>query len=133
MNKSKTTTPATRVVGSASSSTQTCTLPKTARAGITTTNVKIAKQRGTAASNSNLTTETTMTTNFPTIGSAVLYLNSLHYGEFLDRLNVVARHDPEWIRNIADITMAFDWENEDEKKLMLKWTLKEKYVTAVNA
>jgi len=71
--------------------------------------------------------------NFPTIGSAVLYLNSLHYGEFLDRLNVVARHDPEWIRNIADITMAFDWENEDEKKLMFKWSLKEKYVNAVNS
>ena len=78
-------------------------------------------------------TEKTMTTNFPTIGSAVLYLNSLHYGEFLDRLNVVSRHDPEWIRNIADIMMAFDWENEDEKKLMVKWTLKEKYVTAVNS
>ena len=71
--------------------------------------------------------------NFPTIGSAVLYLNGFHHGEFLDRLNVVARHDPEWIRNIADITMAFDWENEDEKKLMFKWTLKEKYVTAINA
>ena len=129
MNKSKNTTTATSVVGSVSSSTR----KATARTGTTTTSVKIAKQRGTSASNSNLTTETTMTTNFPTIGSAVLYLNSLHYGEFLDRLNVVARHDPEWIRNIADITMAFDWENEDEKKLMLKWTLKEKYVTAVNA
>ena len=129
MNKSKTTTPATSVVESVSSSTR----KATAKTGTTTTNVKIAKQRGTSALNSNPTTETTMTTNFPTIGSAVLYLNSLHYGEFLDRLNVVARHDPEWIRNIADITMAFDWENEDEKKLMLKWTLKEKYVTAVNA
>ena len=129
MNKSETTTPATSVVESASSSARTAT----ARTGTTTTNVNIAKQRGTSALNSNPTTETTMTTNFPTIGSAVLYLNSLHYGEFLDRLNVVARHDPEWIRNIADITMAFDWENEDEKKLMLKWTLKEKYVTAVNA
>ena len=83
--------------------------------------------------NSNPLTEKTMTTNFPTIGSAVLYLNSLHHGELLDRLNVVARHDPEWIRNIADITMAFDWPNEDEKRLMFKWSLKEKYVTAVNA
>jgi hypothetical protein len=71
--------------------------------------------------------------NFPTIGSAVLYLNSFHHGELLDRLNVVSRHDPDWIRNIADIMMAFDWENEDEKKLMFKWSLKEKYVTAVNA
>ena len=70
---------------------------------------------------------------FPFIGSAVLYLNSFHHGELLDRLNVVSRHDPDWIRNIADIMMAFDWENEDEKKLMFKWSLKEKYVTAVNA
>ena len=129
MNKSKTTTPATSVVESASSSAR----KATARTGTTTTNVKIAKQRGTSALNSNPTTETTMTTNFPTIGSAVLYLNGLHYGELLDRLNVVARHDPEWIRNIADIMMAFDWENEEEKKLMFKWSLKEKYVTAVNA
>jgi|TARA_Y100000015_G_scaffold3823_1_gene3517 uncharacterized protein (DUF2249 family) len=74
-----------------------------------------------------------MTTNFPFIGSAVLYLNGFHHGELLDRLNVVARHDPEWIRNIADITMAFDWENEEEKKLMLKWSIKEKYVNAVNS
>ena len=129
MTKSETTTPATSVVESVSSSARTTT----ARTGTTTTSVKIAKQRGTSASNSSPLTETTMTTNFPTIGSAVLYLNSLHYGEFLDRLNVVARHDPEWIRNIADIMMAFDWENEDEKKLMFKWSLKEKYVTAVNA
>ena len=129
MNKSETTTPATSVVESVSSS----ALTTTARTGTTTTSVKIARQRGTSASNSSPSTETTMTTNFPTIGSAVLYLNSLHYGEFLDRLNVVSRHDPEWIRNIADIMMAFDWPNEEEKKLMFKWSLKEKYVTAVNA
>ena len=127
------TTPATSVVESASSSTQRCTLPKTARAGTTTTNVKIAKQRGTSALNSHPTNEPMTESNFPTIGSAVLYLNSLHYGEFLDRLNVVSRHDPDWIRNIADIMMEFDWPNEDEKKLMFKWSLKEKYVTAVNA
>ena len=129
MTKSETTTPATSVVASASSSTRTTT----ARTGTMTTSVKIAKQRGSSALNSNPSTETTMTTNFPTIGSAVLYLNSLHYGEFLDRLNVVARHDPEWIRNIADIMMEFDWHSEKEKKLMFKWSLKEKYVTAVNS
>ena len=71
--------------------------------------------------------------NFPTIGSAVLYLNSFHHGELLGRLNVVSRHDPDWIRNIADITMAFDWESEEEKKLMLKWSIKEKFTQAVNA
>ena len=129
MNKSKTTTPATSVVESVSSSTR----KATERTGTTTTNVKLAKQRGTSALNSHPTSEPMTKSNFPTIGSAVLYLNSLHYGEFLDRLNVVSRHDPEWIRNIADIMMTFDWENEDEKKLMFKWSLKEKYVTAVNA
>ena len=71
--------------------------------------------------------------NFPTLGSAVLHLSGYHHGEFLDRLNVVARHDPEWVRNIADITMAFDWESEEEKKMMLKWSLREKFTQAVNA
>ena len=131
MNKSETTTPATSVVESVSSSTRTTT----ASTGTMTTSVNLAKRRGTSALNSSPTTEpmTLDKSNFPTIGSAVLYLNSLHYGEFLDRLNVVSRHDPEWIRNIADITMAFDWESEEEKKLMLKWCIKEKYVTAVNS
>ena len=76
----------------------------------------------------------TMTeSNFPTIGSAVLYLNGWHHGEFLDRLNVVSRHDPEWIRNIADTMMMFDWEDEETKRSMFKWSLKEKYVIAVNS
>jgi hypothetical protein len=71
--------------------------------------------------------------NFPTLGSAVLHLSGYHHGEFLDRLNVVARHDPEWVRNIADIMMAFDWQSEEEKKMMLKWSLREKFTQAVNA
>lgn len=129
MSKSETTTPATSVVESASSSARTAT----ARSGTTTTSVKIAKQRGPSPSNSPQSAGIMTESNFPTIGSAVLYLNSLHYGEFLDRLNVVSRHDPEWIRNIADITMAFDWESEEEKKRMLKWSIKEKYVIAVNS
>ena len=129
MNKSETTTPATSVVESVSSSARTTT----ASTGTTTTSVKIARQRGTSASNSSPLTETTMTTNFPFIGSAVLHLNGYHHGELLDRLNVVARHDPEWIRNIADIMMTFDWESEEEKKVMLKWSINEKYVTAVNS
>lgn len=123
------TTPATSVAAKASFSARTAT----ERRGTTTTNVKIARQRGSSVLNSHPTNEPMTESNFPTIGSAVLYLNGFHYGEYLDRLNVVSRHDPEWIRNIADIMMAFDWENEDEKKLMFKWSLKEKYVTAVNA
>jgi len=58
----------------------------------------------------------------------VLYLNGWHHGEFLDRLNTVSRHDPEWIRNIADTMMMFDWEDEETKRSMFKWSLKEKYV-----
>lgn len=135
MTQSKTTTPATSVEAKASSSNRkrSATACKAPLSGFTTTNVKIAKQRGTSPSNSPQSAGTMTESNFPTIGSAVLYLNSLHYGEFLDRLNVVSRHDPEWIRNIADITMAFDWESEEEKKRMLKWSIKEKYVIAVNS
>lgn len=72
-------------------------------------------------------------THFPTLGSAVLHLNGYHHGEFLDRLNAVSRHDPEWVRNIADIMVSFDWESEEEKKRMLKWSLKEKFTQAMNA
>ena len=131
MTQSKTTTPATNVVESASSSTRTTT----AKTGTTTTSVKIAKQRGASASNSPqpLETMTLDKSNFPTIGSAVLYLNGWHYGEFLDRLNVVSRHDPEWIRNIADTMMMFDFEDEETKRSMFQWSLKEKYVIAVNS
>lgn len=82
---------------------------------------------------SNFKIQTMTKSNFPFIGSAILYLNGFHHGELLDRLNVVSRHDPEWIRNIADIMMAFDWESEEEKKRMLKWSIKEKYVIAVNS
>ena len=82
---------------------------------------------------SNFKLQTMTKSNFPFIGSAVLYLNGFHHGELLDRLNVVSRHDPEWIRNIADIMMTFDWESEEEKKRMLKWSIKEKYVIAVNS
>ena len=71
--------------------------------------------------------------NFPFIGSAVLHLSKYHHGEYLDRLNAVARHDPEWVRNIADIMMSFDWQSEDEKKLMLKWSIQEKFTQTVNA
>ena len=129
MTHSQITTPATSVVESASFSTH----KTTGRTGSTTTNVKIARQLGASSLNSHPTIEPMTKSNFPTIGSAVLYLNGFHYGEFLDRLNVVSRHDPEWIRNIADIMMSFDWPNEDEKKLMFKWSLQERYVTAVNS
>ena len=102
MTKSETTTPATSVVESASSSTRTTT----AIAGITTTNVKIAKQRGTSALNSNPTTETTMTIdNFfaKPVGAAVLFLNGFQSGKRLNDLNRCARLVPDDVKGMASI------------------------------
>ena len=102
MNKSKTTTPATSVVESASSSARTAT----ARTGTTTTNVNIAKQRGTSASNSNPTTETTMTIdNFfgKPVGAAVLFLNAFHFGGRINDLNRCARLVPDDVKGMASM------------------------------
>ena len=105
MNKSKTTTPATSVVESVSSSTRKATV----RTGITTTNVKIAKQRGTSALNSNPTTETTMTIdNFfgKPVGAAVLFLNDFHFGKRLNDLNRCARLVPDDVKGYASIVAS---------------------------
>ena len=104
MNKSKTTTPATSVVESVSSSTQTTT----AQTGTTTTSVKIAKQRGTSALNSNPSTETTMSVNFydQPVGRAVLYLNGFHFGEFISKLNKAARLVPDQVQGYASIVAS---------------------------
>lgn len=72
-------------------------------------------------------------TNFPTLGSAVLHLSKYHHGEHLDRLNTLARQDPEWVRNVADIMVSYDGHSEEEKKMILKWSIKEKFTQAVNA
>ena len=105
MSKSKTTTPATSVVESASSSTRNTT----ARTGTTTTNVKIARQRGTSALNSNPSAETTMTIdNFfgKPVGAAVLFLNKFHFGEFLPKLNRAARLVPDDVKGYASIVAS---------------------------
>ena len=102
MSKSKTTTPATSVVESVSSSTR----KATARTGTTTTSVKIAKQRGTSALNSNPTTETTMTIdNFfgKPVGSAVLFLNGFQFGKRLNDLNRCARLVPDDVKGMASM------------------------------
>ena len=81
------TTPATSVEAKASSSNpkKSATASTEPHSGFTTTNVKIAKQRGKSTLNSLQSAGTMTESNFPTIGSAVLYLNSLHYGEYPDR------------------------------------------------
>ena len=102
MSKSETTTPATSVVESASSSTRTTT----ASTGITTTSVKIARPRGTSASNSNPTTEPTMTIdNFfgKPVGAAVLFLNDFHFGKRLNDLNRCARLVPDDVKGFASM------------------------------
>ncbi len=102
MNKSETTTPATSVAAKASSSTRTAT----ARTGTTTTSVKIAKQRGVSALNSNPTTETTMTIdNFfaKPVGAAVLFLNGFQSGKRLNDLNRCARLVPDDVKGMASM------------------------------
>ena len=102
MNKSETTTPATSVVESVYSSTR----KATARTGTTTTSVKIAKQRGTSALNSNPTTETTMTIdNFfgKPVGAAVLFLNGFQSGKRLNDLNRCARLVPDDVKGMASM------------------------------
>jgi len=38
---------------------------------------------------------------FPTLGAAVLYLNGFHYGKHLNRLNFLARTNPDWVMTTA--------------------------------
>jgi len=42
-----------------------------------------------------------MDNTFPTLGSAVLYLNGFHHGKHLGRLNYLSRHNPEWVMTTA--------------------------------
>jgi hypothetical protein len=71
---------------------------------------------------------------FPTLGAAVLYLNGFHHGKLLDRLNFLARHEPEWVMSIAN-TMWIQSCHEDiaeNKPLLLAFAVKEAYVQTFN-
>ena len=122
MNKLETTTPATSVVESVSSSTRTTT----ASTGTTTSSVKIAKQRGTSASNSSPLTETTMTINFyeQPVGRAVLYLNGFHFGEFLSKLNRAARLVPDDVKGWASIVASTPNVTNDQVEIAINNLLK---------
>ena len=120
MNKSKTTTPATSVVESASASTRTAM----ERTGTTTTSVKIAKQRGTSALNSNLTTETTtmIKNNFfeQPVGRAVMFLNDFHFGKHLNDLNRCARLVPKDVKGMASLLAGIPQADADTASMAIE-------------
>jgi hypothetical protein len=101
MSKSETMTPATSVVETASSSTRAAM----AVSNITTTSVKIAKQRGKSSSNSNPLTESMTLDNFfgKPVGAAVLFLNDFHFGGRLNDLNRCARLVPDDVKGMASM------------------------------
>jgi hypothetical protein len=70
---------------------------------------------------------------FPTLGAAVLYLNSFHHGSNRERLNFIAKHKPKWVMSIAtsmwkgrDLDIAKDYPEA------LGFALKEVYVQTFN-
>ena len=42
-----------------------------------------------------------MPKTFPTLGAAVLYINGFHDGKYLNKLNFIARHNPDWVMGTA--------------------------------
>ena len=43
-----------------------------------------------------------MSNTFPTLGAAVLYVNGFHHGKYLNKLNFIARHNPDWVMGTAN-------------------------------
>ena len=68
---------------------------------------------------------------FPTLGSAVLYLNGFHYGKHLDRLNFLARLKPEWVMSVANNM----WEHRNDDDFyadLLDWAIPDIYAQTFN-
>ena len=76
---------------------------------------------------------------FPTIGAAVQYLNGFHHGKHLDRLNTLARLNPEWVTTVANNM----WETRDDELVgeeprsefyanMLDWAIPDVYTRTLN-
>jgi hypothetical protein len=70
---------------------------------------------------------------FPTLGAAVLYLNSFHHGKHKGRLNYLSRHQPEWVMSVANNM----WRTRDTRVAkdfpdLLAWSIKELYVKTFN-
>jgi len=70
---------------------------------------------------------------FPTLGSAVLYLNGFHYGKHLHRLNYLSRLKPEWVMSIANSMWEFrDTDMAKDYPDLLAFSIKEAYVQTFN-
>jgi len=74
-----------------------------------------------------------MDNHFPTLGSAVQYLNSFHHGKHLAILNYLSRHKPEWVKSVANNM----WETRDTEIAadypdLLAFSMKELYVKTFN-
>lgn len=70
---------------------------------------------------------------FPTLGAAVLYLNSFHHGSNRERLNFISKHNPEWVMSIA--TKMWEFRDTDMSKDyadLLAFSIKELYVETYN-
>ena len=76
-----------------------------------------------------------MDNTFPTIGAAVLYLNGFHHGEHLDRLNMLARVNPDWVRGTAqglhDHTAIME-HDRDTYATMLDIAIRNRFAKAYN-
>lgn len=71
-------------------------------------------------------------TTFPTLGAAVLYLNSFHHGSNLERLNFIAKHEPEWIFGTANGLWLTRETLPADPSALLSFSIKEKYVKTFN-
>jgi len=76
-----------------------------------------------------------MNNTFPTLGSAVLYLNGFHHGKHLGRLNTLARINPEWVKTTAqalhDHTPIMEHDRETYA-IMLDIAICDRYADAYN-
>ena len=71
--------------------------------------------------------------SFPTLGAAVLYLNSFHHGKYLGRLNYLAAMTPSWVMSLAE--SMWESRNEDIAKDypdLLAFSINETYVKQYN-
>jgi len=118
------TTPATSVADKASDLEvkKLATATTAPLSGLTTTSVKIAKQRGKSTSNSPQSAETTMSINYyeRPIGQAVQYLNGFHFGEFLPKLNRAARLVPTEVQGWASIVASTPNVTRDQVEIAIR-------------
>ena len=72
---------------------------------------------------------------FPTLGAAVLYLNSFHHGKHLGRLNYLSRTNPDWLMGTArgmHDHKAIIGHDRDTYVTMLGIAINDRYVKTFN-